>query len=407
MARGRAFGELDHLAAANFGLSARDAGVSQIVYLGGLGDAPDLSPHLASRHLVGELLRAGGVPTLELRASVVIGAGSASFETVRTLVERLPAIVAPPWTETLAQPIAIEDVIAALAAALSLGTPRDATYEIGGSDCLTYADLMREYARQRGLHRSVVRTRVVTPRVARSLLPLLVPGHGRVAATMVDSLNNETVVRSDAVIDRSPAQRLGVSAAIAHTLAGEDREFAQRSWSEAPDSAQLRRFGGQPCGRRLVVSQVARIGLGGENAFRPIERIGGDNGWYSPNWFWTLRGLLDTLGGGAGRRRGRCDPDRLRVGDAVDFWRVENLESGRFVRLSAEMKMPGRLWLQFELSGSDSPTVLRQTTEFDPAGYVGRAYWYILYPVHRWVFSSMLRGISRAAEREFRTTTTA
>jgi uncharacterized protein YbjT (DUF2867 family) len=402
MARGRGFGELDHLAAANFGLAARDAGVSQIVYLGGLGDAADLSPHLASRHLVGELLRAGGVPTLELRASVVIGAGSASFETVRTLVERLPAIVAPPWAETMAQPIAIDDVIAALATALSVGTPRDATYEIGGSDRLTYAELMREYARQRGLRRGVVRTRMVTPGVARSLLPLLVPGHGRIAAAMVDSLSNETIVRSDVAIDRSPEQRQGVSAAIAHALAGEDREFAQPSWSETLSSAPPQRFGGQPCGRRLVVSQVARIGRGGENAFRPIERIGGDNGWYSPDWFWSLRGLLDKLRGGAGRRRGRRDPDRLRVGDRVDFWRVETLQSGRFVRLSADMKMPGRLWLQFELSGSDSPTTLRQTTVFDPAGYVGRVYWYLLYPVHRWVFTAMFNGVSRAAQRELR-----
>jgi hypothetical protein len=236
--------------------------------------------------------------------------------------------------------------------------------------------------------------------MARSLLPLFVPGHGRIAAAMVDSLRNETVVRNNAEIGRSPAQRRGAAAAIAQTLSDEDREFARRSWFETLGSAQPRRFGGLACGRRLVVSRVARIAHGGEEAFRPVERIGGETGWYSANWFWSLRGLLDTLRGGAGLRRGRRDPHRLQVGDEVDFWRVESLESGRYLRLSAEMKMPGRLWLQFEVNATDSRTLLRQTTVFDPAGYVGRAYWYLLYPVHRWVFARMLIGISRAAQRE-------
>ncbi|HWY19085.1 MAG TPA: DUF2867 domain-containing protein [Solirubrobacteraceae bacterium] len=400
MAHGPEFEELDYRAATNFGVAARAAGVSQIVYLGGLGDARDLSPHLASRHEVGELLREQGVPTVELRASIVIGSGSASFETVRALVERLPAIVAPPWTETLAQPIAIDDVIALLVAALSFAHPVDATYEIGGTDRLTYAELMREYARQRGLRRGVLRPALVTPRIARSLLPVLVPGHGRIAAAMVDSLRNETVVHKQAPIGPSPQQSSGVSVAIAHTLADEDREFARRRWSQALGQEQLQRFGGLAYGRRLVASRVVPVRRRNEDAFRPIERIGGETGWYSDNWFWSLRGFLDTLRGGVGRRRGRRDPGRLRVGDAVDFWRVESVESGRFLRLSAEMKMPGRLWLQFEVNATEQGILLRQTTIFDPAGYVGRAYWYLLYPVHRWVFGRMLRGISRAVHRE-------
>jgi uncharacterized protein YbjT (DUF2867 family) len=400
MAQRADFEQLDHRAAANFGAAARDAGVSQIVYLGGLGDARDLSPHLASRHEVGELLREQGVPTVELRASIIIGSGSVSFETVRALVERLPVVVAPPWAETLAQPIAIDEVIASLVAALSLASPVDATYEIGGADRLTYPELMREYARQRGLHRGVVRARVVTPRVARSLLPLLVPGYGRVAAAMVSSLGNETVVHRDAAIGPTRRQRRGVSAAIAQTLADEDRKFARRRWSEALGPAQPRRFGGLAIGRRLVVSQVAGVGGAGEGAFRQIERIGGETGWYSTDWFWSLRGLLDRLRGGVGVRRGRRDPRSLRVGDAVDFWRVERVEPGQLLRLCAEMKIPGRLWLQFEVDESGRRTTLRQTTIFDPAGYLGRAYWYLLYPVHRWVFGRMLRGISGAAQRE-------
>jgi uncharacterized protein YbjT (DUF2867 family) len=406
MAGGSEFEELDHRAASNFGIAASDAGVSQIVYLGGLGDARDLSPHLASRHEVGELLREHGVPTVELRASIVIGTGSASFETVRALVERLPAIIAPPWAETLAQPIAIDDAIASLVAALSFASPIDGTYEIGGKDRLTYAELMREYARQRGLHRSVLRARVVTPRIARAVLPVLVPRQGRIAAAMVDSLRNETVVRKQAPIGLSPQRGRGVSVAIAETLAEEDCDFAHRSWSEALARQRPQRFGGLACGRRLVASRVVGVERRNVEAFRPIERIGGETGWYAANWFWALRGLVDKLRGGVGLRRGRRDPQRLRVGDAVDFWRVERVESGRFLRLSAEMKMPGRLWLQFEVNGTEQRTVLRLTTIFDPAGYVGRAYWYLLYPVHRWVFGRMICGISRAAQRELRPVST-
>jgi uncharacterized protein YbjT (DUF2867 family) len=402
MANASKFDELDHRAAINFGAAASDAGVSQIVYLGGLGDAQDLSPHLASRHEVGELLREYGVPTVELRASIVIGSGSASFETVRTLVERLPLIIAPPWSETLAQPIAIGEVITALVAALSFASPIDATYEIGGTDQLTYADLMREYARQRGLRRGVLRAPIVTPRIARSLLPVLVPGHGRIAAAMLDSLRNETVVRTRAPIGLSPPRSRGVSVAIAQTLAAEDREFAQRRWSEALGREQRLHVGGLRYERRLVTSRAVCVGRRGADAFRPIERIGGETGWYAVNWFWSFRGLVDRLGGGVGLRRGRRDPQRLRAGDALDFWRVESVQSGRLLRLSAEMKMPGRLWLQFEVDGGERRTAVRQTTIFDPAGYVGRAYWYLLYPVHRWVFGRMLRGISRAARRELR-----
>jgi uncharacterized protein YbjT (DUF2867 family) len=401
MGHGADFESLDHEAASSFGIAASAAGVSQIVYLGGLAADRDLSPHLASRHRVGGLLRGGGVPTVELRASIVIGSGSASFETVRALVERLPAIVAPPWTETLAQPVAIDDLVSAFLAALSFARPVDATFEIGGSDRVTYVELMNEYARQRGLHRGRLRAPFVTPRVAQSLLPALVPAHGGIAAVMVDSLRNETVVRRPPPIGLPPGQGLGVAAAIAETLAEEDREFARLRWSEAIGRSRARRSGGLSYGRRLVCSQVVcmeRTGHG--DAFAPVERIGGETGWYAADWFWSLRGGLDAVRGGVGRRRGRRDPRRLRVGDTVDFWRVERIEPGLVLRLFAEMKMPGRLWLQFELDRAEQPATLRQTTIFDPAGYVGRAYWHLLYPVHRWVFGRMLRGLSRAVTRE-------
>jgi uncharacterized protein YbjT (DUF2867 family) len=396
MGGGGDFEELDRRGALNFAEAARAAGVAQIVYLGGLGRDDDLSPHLASRHEVGRLLRDRGVPTVELRASIVIGSGSASFETVRALVEHLPAIVVPPWVETLAQPIAIEDVVDYLLAAIELERPIDAVYEIGGTDQVTYADVMREYARQRGLRRCVIRAPFITPGTSRLLLGLLTPVYGRIAGAMVDSLRNETVVTSPAVDGAFAVRTRGLSAAIERALVNEDREFAETHWSDALPAQQPLRWGGLAFGRRLVASRAVRVEREPEEAFAPIQRIGGSTGWYGANWFWRLRGLLDTLRGGVGLRRGRRHPSELRVGDTVDFWRVERLESGRVLRLAAEMKIPGRLWLQFEVEPTGQDSVVRQTTVFDPAGYVGLVYWYLLYPIHHRVFSRMLRGIRRA-----------
>jgi uncharacterized protein YbjT (DUF2867 family) len=398
MDRAGDFEELDRRAAVNFAEAAKAAGVTQIVYLGGLGHDDELSPHLASRHEVGRLLRDHGVATVELRASIVIGSGSASFEIVRALVEHLPVIVAPRWVETLSQPIAIEDVVDYLLAAIEFERPVDAIYEIGGADQVTYADVMREYARQRGLHRRVVRMPLITPRVSRVLLGLMTPVYGRVAATMVDSLRNETIVTSRAAHGPYPVSGRGLSAAIERALVNEDQEFAETHWSDALQQERPSRWGGLTLGRRHVASRVVRVDRRSEEAFLPIQRIGGSTGWYAANWFWRLRGFLDTLRGGVGLRRGRRDPYDLRVGDTVDFWRVERLEAGRLLRLAAEMKIPGRLWLQFEVDPTEQDSVVRQTTVFDPSGYVGLAYWYLLYPVHDRVFSRMLRGIQRAMQ---------
>jgi uncharacterized protein YbjT (DUF2867 family) len=392
------FEDLDRRAATNFAASARSAGIAQIVYLGGLGSGENLSPHLASRHEVGRLLRASRVPTIELRASIVVGSGSASFETVRALVERLPVIAAPRWVETLAQPIAIEDVVEYLVAVAGFQRQVSAIYEIGGADQVTYADIMREYARQRGLRRRVIRAAAITPRASRLLLGLFTPVYGRVAAAMVDSLRNETIVTSRAADAAFALRPRGLSEAIQRALINEDHDFAETRWSDALPQAQPLRWGGLTFGRRLVSSRVVRVNRNADEAFAPIQRIGGTTGWYAANWFWRLRGFLDTLRGGVGLRRGRRDPFDLRVGDTVDFWRVERFEPGRLLRLGAEMRIPGRLWLQFEADPAGEHSLVRQTTVFDPAGYVGLTYWYLLYPIHHRVFSNMLRGIQRSAE---------
>jgi uncharacterized protein YbjT (DUF2867 family) len=390
------FEALDRVAASNFAAAARRAGVRRLVYLGGLGDGRGLSSHLASRQEVGEILRCAGVPTIEFRASIVIGSGSASYEIVRALVETLPVIVAPRWVETAAQPIAVEDVVEYLVAALDY--EGSAVFEIGGQDRVTYGEILREYARQRGLRRRLLPLPVLSPRVSGLCLGLLTPVYGRVAAAMVDGLRNETVVRADAAVRAFPVRPRSLSDAIGRALVNEDREFAETRWSDAlPIQAPLG-WSGISFGRRQVCSRASGVSRSSEHAFEPIQRIGGRTGWYAANWFWRARGLLDTLRGGVGLRRGRRDPIDLRDGDTVDFWRVERVESGRLLRLAAEMKIPGRLWLQSEVEpDGDDASQIRQTTVFDPAGYAGLAYWYVLCPVHELVFARMFRGVVRAA----------
>jgi uncharacterized protein YbjT (DUF2867 family) len=388
------FEELDRRAAANFATAAREAGVRRIVYLSGLGSGANLSAHLASRHEVGQILNRSGVPTIELRASIVIGAGSASFETVRAVVEGLPAIPAPKGVETVAQPIAIEDLIEYLVAALTLGA-RSAIFEIGGDDQVSYAEVMREYARQRKLRRRVVPLPRQTLRASRMLLGVLTPVYGRVATAMIDSLRNETVVRDAAAREAFAVVPRGLPEAIQRALMSEDNEFAQMSWSDVLVASEEARWGGTPMSRRLVTSHVERVSASRSQVFARVQRIGGTRGWYGTDWFWTLRGALDRLRGGIGMRRGRRDPRELRAGDAIDFWRVVCIQPDRRLLLTAEMKMPGRLWLDYEVTPTGRDTVIRQTTVFDPAGYAGLAYWYVLYPVHRAIFTAMLRGLGR------------
>jgi uncharacterized protein YbjT (DUF2867 family) len=395
MAAGGKFDDLDRRAAANFAAAAHAAGVHQIVYLGGLGSERDLSPHLASRHEVGQILRGSGVATLELRSSIVIGSGSASYEAVRAVVELFPVVLAPSSVETPAQPIAVEDAVAYLLAASRLEYPLNTIVEIGGRDRTTYAEIIREYARQRGLRRRVVATPLATPRLSRWFLGLATPVYGQIAASMVDSMRNETTVHSNLANELFDNRPGGLPEAIDRALRNEDKQYAETRWSDAPPT-DADRWGGARLGHRRVFTRSLRVARQPHEAFAPILRIGGPTGWYYANWFWLLRGLLDTLKGGVGFRRGRRDPIDLIVGDTVDFWRVERFEPGRLLRLKAEMKIPGRLWLQFEVDRQHHSTQVRQTTIFDAAGLVGLAYWYALYPLHRRVFTGMLAAIERA-----------
>ncbi len=396
----------DRLGARNFARAALDAGVRRIVYLGGLGDEDsDLSPHLRSRHEVGRALRASGVPVIEFRASIVIGSGSLSFEMLSALVERLPAMVTPRWVHVTAQPIAISDLLAYLEAALDLETEESRIYEIGGAERVSYGELMREYARQRQLRRFMISVPVLTPRLSSLWLGLVTPLYARVGRDLIESICHETVVRDDRARRDFAIEPEGVQAAIANALANEDRECAETRWSDAisaggTDPGVFASYGGVRHGRRLVDSRECEVDLPPAQAFSPIRRIGGRTGWYAFDRLWRLRGFIDLLIGGVGVRRGRPDPERLRTGDTVDWWRVETHEPDHLLRLRAEMKLPGRAWLEFEVIPSERGSTVRQTAIFDPSGLLGLLYWYAIYPLHSAVFGGMLAGIASAARRE-------
>lgn len=392
------FEEADRKAATNFAEAARAAGLSGIIYLGGLGDAEALSPHLRSRQEVGRLLAQSGVPVLEFRASIVIGSGSLSFEMIRSLVERLPIMITPRWVAVPAQPIAVDDLLQYLVAALRLPTTEYRIYEIGGATQVSYAGIMRIYARCRGLRRYMIKVPMLTPYLSSLWLGLVTPLYARIGRKLIESIVHPTIVRDTAALRAFAVRPMSAEDAVRRALSGEEAKFAATRWSDAlSSSGEPRAWGGVLFGLRLVDSRTLTVAVPPAVAFRPIERIGGNAGWYAWNGLWRLRGFVDLLVGGVGTRRGRPSPATLAVGDTLDFWRVEAFEPGRRLRLMAEMKLPGRAWLEFEVAGEGSSSTIRQTAIFDPVGLAGQAYWYALYPVHHLVFNGMLRGIVRAA----------
>ena len=389
----------DRQASQNFTDAAARAGVKRIIYLGGLGNRDkDLSKHLRSRQETGDVLRSSGVEVVELRASIVIGSGSLSFEMIRALVERLPVMICPKWVRVLAQPIAIEDVLAYLAESVELPESDSRIYEIGGPDQVSYGQIMHEYARQRGLHRLMIPVPLLTPYLSSLWLGLVTPLYARVGRKLVESLRNPTLVSSNLASTAFSVKPRSLREAIARALVNEDQEFAETRWSDAlSSSGYTKSWGGVRFGSRLVDSRTAESGVSADSAFAVIQRIGGETGWYYGNWLWRLRGFLDLLVGGVGVRRGRPDPVNIHVGDALDFWRVEAFEPGHLLRLRAEMKVPGRAWLEFEVNQTDKGSSVRQTAIFDPVGLFGLVYWYALYPLHEFVFAGMLRNVVSAA----------
>ena len=406
MGTAAAFHQRDLAAAGNFADAAAEAGLQRIVYLGGLGEASArLSLHLSSRHAVGERLRLGAVPVTELRAAVVVGAGSISFEMIRNLVERLPVMVAPRWVLQRVQPIGVRDALSYLVAALETKAAAGQVVEIGGADVLTYREMMIAYAELRGLRRLVLTVPLLTPRLSSYWVHWMTPAPRGMARALVEGLRSEVVVRGDLARRLFPGvEPAPYREALRRTLARLERGDLESSWRDALATSQ----GDAPpvvlkSDRGLLIErrQLA-VAAPAQAVFRAFTGLGGRRGWLHSGWAWRLRGLLDRLVGGVGLRRGRRDPDLLRPGDALDFWRVEAVEPPRLLRLRAEMKVPGRAWLQFEalegVEGAEGRVQLVQTAYFAPRGLAGRLYWYALYPVHGIVFGGLARRVAARAE---------
>jgi len=393
------FEEIDRKAAHNFGEVAKAAGVERIIYLGGLGnDEDELSPHLRSRQEVGNILRKSGIPLVEFRASIVIGSGSLSFQLIRSLVERLPIMITPKWVQVAAQPIAIEDLTEYLEAALYLPDSGSRVYEIGGADQVSYADIMRIYGSCRNIAVRMIPVPLLSPYISSLWLGLITPLYARIGRKLIQSIVHPTVVRDKSALKDFNIKPMGVNAAIRRAIDKEDKEFSETRWSDSiSSSGKMPSWLSKSFGSRLFDSRTIKVNLPPEVLFKPIQRIGGETGWYSWNWLWQLRGFFDLLVGGVGMRRGRAHFDILRVGDTLDFWRVEEYEPNHLLRLTAEMKLPGRAWLEFEVLGDDLSSTIRQTAIFDPVGLLGLVYWYALYPLHQLVFAGMLRGITDKA----------
>jgi uncharacterized protein YbjT (DUF2867 family) len=385
--------------ARNFAAAAAKAGIGRIIYLGGLGDeTSDLSPHLRSRHEVGRILRASGVLTIELRTSIVIGSGSLSFEMIRALCEHLPVMITPRWVSVLAQPIAIQDLLDYLVQAIDVSVSSSVVVEIGGADQLSYAALMREYMRQRQLRRVMIPVPVLTPRLSSLWLGLVTPLYARVGRKLIESIRHPTVVRSPLAAQLFVIRPRSAAGAIRAALENEDREFATTRWFDAMSaSGHPRAFGGTRFGPRLVDQRERVVDAPAEACFGVIEQLGGAQGWLAFNRLWRVRGFFDLLVGGVGMRRGRPRGRPLLVGDALDFWRVEAIERPRLLRLRAEMKVPGRAWLEFVVTPEGARTRITQSAMFDPVGVLGRAYWYGIYPLHALVFGGMIAAVGARA----------
>lgn len=405
LAAGDDFHQRDLDAARAFASAFAEAGGTRIVYLGGLGHpGHDLSPHLRSRQDTGDALREAGVPVTEFRAAVIVGAGSLSFEMVRYLTERVPVMVCPRWVYTRIQPIAIRNVLDYLVAAL--GTPASAgeVVEIGGADVITYGEMMTIYAGIRGLRRLMVPVPLLTPHLSSYWVHLVTPIPSTIARPLIEGLRNEVVVRDTRARTLFPhIEPLDYGSAVRLALRRLEAGQVETAWSDALSTSQ---------GDRPLVQLTTREGMVFEHrqrvvrasarqVYRVFSTLGGTRGWLYMNWAWEARGLLDRLVGGVGMRRGRRDPHDVRTGDAVDFWRVETVEPDHLLRLRAEMKVPGRAWLEFEVVPDGAArSVLSQTALFAPKGLFGWLYWYSLYPVHGVMFSNMIRRLAEAAEAE-------
>ncbi|WP_170180437.1 SDR family oxidoreductase [Actinomadura pelletieri] len=401
------FAENDRRAARTFADAARDARVGRLVYLGGMDPDEELSPHLRSRAEVGRIMLDHGPPTVWLRAAVIIGSGSASFEMLRHLTERLPLMVTPRWVHTRIQPIAIRDVLHYLVGSANLPADVNRGFDIGGPDVLTYVDMMRRYAAVAGLKRRfIVPVPVLSPSLSSLWVGAITPVPGGLARPLVESLRNEVVCTEndiDRYVPPPPDGPIGFDRSVALALRRVQQADVTTRWSSAgvpgAPSDPLPTDPDWSGGTLYTDDRTCRADAPPERLWEVVEGIGGKHGWYSFPIAWRARGVLDRLVGGVGLRRGRRDPRRLRIGETVDFWRVEEIETKKLLRLRAEMRLPGLAWLELRISEENGHTLLNQRALFYPRGLAGHAYWWTFRPFHNRIFNRMCHNITRAAER--------
>lgn len=389
------FAELDRQAARNVGVAATRSGVDRIIYLGGLGKRrEEQSAHLKSRHDVGDILRQSGISVTEFRAAVIVGAGSLSFEMIHHLANRLPLMICPRWVVTRTQPIAVDDVLNYLVAAPASADSAGRVIDIGGPEILTYRDMMLRVARALGLKRWLIKVPVLTPRLSSYWVGLVTPVPVKPARALIEGLRHETICENADARTLFPIAPIGFDQAVEQALSvvlssqsGQQVKAGESIMSHIEPSHLLSDR------RQLAVGAPAR------KLYHVVSSIGGDTGWYAVDSLWRLRGLIDELFGGVGLRRGRRHPTELAIGDKLDFWRVEELVPGKRILLRAEMKLPGRAWLEFIVddTGQDSSRLV-QIARFYPGGLAGIAYWYGIYPVHIIVFRRLAAAIAKKAE---------
>jgi len=406
------FDAIEEKMAKIFADAAEQAEISQIVYLGGIANDKKMSKHLSSRAHTGEVLASGKVPVMELRAGIIIGSGSASFEMLRHLTHRLPIMTTPKWVSNRTHPIAIRDVLWYLTHAAELEKPVSGIFDIGGAEVLSYAEMMQKFAKLSGLRkRVIIRVPVLSPRLSSLWIGLVTPVPTQLARPLVGSLINEVVADPnksiDSLIPRPPQGLIDVSTAIELALTRTNENQVETRWSDATaPTAPWQKAQGDPswAGESMYFDRretLADAPL--EKIWESIEEIGGERGWYGADFLWYLRGLLDRLVGGVGLRRGRRDPKTLRVGESLDFWRVEAIEKSgdeRKLRLYAEMILPGKAWLEFRIKRVGEKTEIIQEASFAPRGLGGQIYWYVILPFHAFVFPTMLRNIVRSGRRK-------
>ena len=406
---GSDFDELEAQMAKNFAQAAEASGVKQIVYLGGIANVEKQSKHLASRARTGKELSSTTVPVLELRAGIVIGSGSASFEMLRHLTHRLPIMTTPKWVSNRTHPIAIRDVLWYLANAAKLEKPVSGIFDIGGPEILSYADMMQKFAKCSGLRRRwIIKVPVLTPKLSSLWIGFVTPVPTRLARPLIGSLINETVADPkksiDAIIPKPPEGLIDVTTAINLALSRTTSNQVETRWSDANViTAPWQKAQSDPDWAGEITLRDKREVLTDapiDCVWKSIEQIGGETGWYGADFLWWARGVLDRLVGGVGIRRGRRDPKHLRVGDSLDFWRVEAIEKEKVLRLYAEMILPGKAWLEFRISNEGEKVQIVQEATFSPRGLGGQLYWYVVLPLHAFVFPTMLRNIVRSSKRK-------